>query len=79
MLSPGGNGNYNFNYSDPDHQATNGQSALPSDSNSPGLHFSIDHGQTSPFSGFQSGNRLDGHSGNPTDPGFYIQPQGNGN
>ena len=77
MLGPNGYGNYDFNYSDPDHPATTGQSALPSDPNSPGLHFSIDHGQTSPFGGFQSGNRFDGNNGNPTDPRYYLQGNGN--
>jgi hypothetical protein len=78
MLGPGGNGNYNFNYSDPDHQTSTSQSTPPSDSNGPGLHFSIEHGQTAPFSGFQSGNRSFGNSGNPTAPEYYIQPPGNG-
>jgi hypothetical protein len=76
MLGPGENGNYNFNYSDPDHQATTGQSTRP-DPNSPGFHFSIEPGQTGPFSGFQSGNRSFGNSGDPTDPRYYIQPPGN--
>jgi hypothetical protein len=79
VLGPAGNGNYNFNYSDPDHQASTSQSTLPSDSNSPGFHFSIEQGQTGPFSGFQNGSHFDGNSGNPTAPEFYIQPQGNGN
>jgi hypothetical protein len=78
MLGPGGNGNYNFNYSDPDHQASTSQSTPPSDSNSPGFHFSIEQGQTAPFSGFQSGNHF-GNSGNATAPEYYIQPPGNGN
>jgi hypothetical protein len=79
MLEPGANGNYNFNYSDPDHETTTGQSTSPSDSNGPGLHFSIEHGQTGPFSGFQSGNHSLGNGSDPTAPGYYIQPQGNGN
>jgi hypothetical protein len=79
MLGPGGNGNYNFNYSDPDHPATSSQSTSPFDSNAPGFHFSIEQGQTAPFSGFQGGNHFDGHSGNATSPEFYIQQQGNGN
>jgi hypothetical protein len=76
MLAPGGSGNYNFNYSDPDHQATTSQSTR-SDPNSPGLHFNIEQGQTGPF-GFQSGNRSFGN-GDPTNPGYYIQPRGDGN
>jgi hypothetical protein len=79
MLGSGENGNYNFNYSDPDHQGTTSQSTSPFDSNGPGFHFHIEQGQTGPFSGFQSGNHFDGHSGNPTDPEYYIQPRGNGN
>jgi hypothetical protein len=78
MLGPGGNGNYDFNYSDPGHQASTSQSTSPSDLNSPGLHFSIGQGQTAPFSGFQSGNNS-GNSGNATAPEYYIQPRGNGN
>lgn len=79
ILGPGGNGNYNFNYSDPDHQGISGQSTLPSDPNSPGLHFSIEQGQTGPFSGFQSGNHAFDNRNDPTDPRYYIQPSGNGN
>jgi hypothetical protein len=76
MLGPGENGNYNFNYSDPDHQAATSQSTRP-DPNSPGFHFSIEQGQ-GPFSGFQNGNRSFGNGGDPTDPRYYIQPPGNG-
>jgi hypothetical protein len=79
MLGTGENGNYNFNYTPPDHPATSGLSASPFDSNSSRFHFSIESGQTSPFSGFQSGNHSLGNSGNPTDPKYYIQPQGSGN
>jgi hypothetical protein len=80
MLDLGGNGNYNFNYSDPAHPATSGLNALPSDPNSPGLHFSIDRGQTTgPFSGFQSGDHSFGNRSDPTDPRYYIQPPGSGN
>jgi hypothetical protein len=79
MLGPGGNGNYNFNYSDPDHPGTSSQSTPPSDSNGPGFHFSIEQGQTGPFSGFQSGNHSFGNSSNPTTPEYYIQPPGNRN
>jgi hypothetical protein len=78
VLGPGDNGNYNFNYSDPDHQAGASQSTRP-DSNGPGFHFSIEQGQAGPFSGFQSGNRSVGNGGDPTDPGYYIQRPGNGN
>ena len=72
MLTP--NGNYNFNYSDPDHPATTNQSTPSSDSNASGFHFSVDggQGQTGPFSGFQSGN----NSGDPTSS--YFHPPSNG-
>lgn len=77
MLSPGESGNYNFNYSDPNHQATTSQST-PTDPNSSGLHFSIEQGQMG-FGDFQSGDRSLGNSGDPTNPNFYIQPRGDGN
>jgi hypothetical protein len=75
MLGPGDNGNYNFNYSDPAHQATTSQSTPQSDPNSPGFHFSVQSGQTGPFSGFQSGNHSFDNSGDPTAP--YFHPPGN--
>ena len=75
MISPDANGNYNFNYTDPNHPATTGQSAHPSESNSQGLHFSIEHGQTGPFGGFQSGNNFFGNSGNDRPP--ELTPLGN--
>jgi hypothetical protein len=78
MLGSGANGNYNFNYSDPDHPATSSQSTRPSDPNGPGFHFSVE-GQTGPFSGFQSGNHLFGNSGNGSAPDYYSRPLGNGN
>ena len=71
-LGPEGNGNYNFNYSDPNHPATNSQSTPQFDSNSPTFHFSIERGDTAPFSGFQSGNRSLGNS-DPTSPQYYMQ------
>jgi hypothetical protein len=78
MMTP--NGNYNFNYSDPDHPATSSQSTPPSDSNSSGFHFSVEggQGQTGPFSGFQSDNHFfsnSGNTGNVTAP--YFHPPGN--
>ena len=73
-LGPGENGNYNFNYSDPDHQATTSQSTRPSDSNAQGFHFSIEQG-----SGFQSGNHFFGNGSNATAPDYYSRPLGNGN
>jgi hypothetical protein len=78
MLSPPQNGNYDFNYSIPGHQAATDQST-PTDPNSPGLHFSIEQGQMGPLGGFQSGNRSFNNRGDPTNPNFYIQPRGNGN
>jgi hypothetical protein len=76
MLGPTGDGNYNFNYSDPAHPATS-QSTPPSDSSVPGFHLSIEHGQTGPFSGFQSDNHLFDNSGKSMAPD-YSRPLGNG-
>src|ERR1700733_3886093 len=70
----GPNGNYNFNYGDPDDKAKLDESKNKSDSNSPGFHFSIQSGQQGP-SGFHSF----GGSGNPTTPDYYSRPLGNGN
>jgi hypothetical protein len=67
------NGNYNFNYSNPDDKAKLGDSTNKSDPNSPGFHFSIDRGQTG-SSGFHSF----GDSNNTTAPDFYT-PHGGGN
>lgn len=78
ILGSGANGNYNFNYSDPDHPATTSQSTPPSDSNGPKFHFSIEQGQTGSFSGFQSGNHFFGNSDNAA-PDYYSRPLGNGN
>jgi hypothetical protein len=78
MLGPGDNGNYNFNYSDPAHQATTSQSTPQSDPNSPGFHFSVQGGQTGPFSGFQSGNRSFDNNGDPTAP-YFHPPSNSGN
>jgi hypothetical protein len=75
MISPDANGNYNFNYTDPNHPATSSQSAHPSESNSLGFHFSVEHGQTAPFGGFQSGNNFFGNSGNDRPP--ELTPLGN--
>jgi hypothetical protein len=77
MLGPGDNGNYNFNYSDPAHQAGTTPSTPPSDPNSPGFHFSVEGGQTVPFSGFQSGNHFYDNSGNATSPYFHPPNAGN--
>ena len=74
-ISPDANGNYNFNYTDPNHPATTSQSAHPSESNSLGFHFSVEHGQTGPLGGFQSGNNFFGNSGNDRPP--ELTPLGN--
>jgi hypothetical protein len=74
-ISPDANGNYNFNYTDPKHPATTSQSAHPSESNNLGFHFSVEHGQTGPFGGFQSGNNFFGNSGNDRPP--ELTPLGN--
>ena len=62
-ISPDANGNYNFNYTDPKLPATTGQSAHPSELNGLGFHFSVEHGQTGPFGGFQNGNNFFGNRG----------------
>jgi hypothetical protein len=65
------NGNYNFNYSDPDNKAKLGESTNKSDSNSPGFHFSIERGQqTGPFG-------LHSFGDSDKAPDFYT-PHGNG-
>jgi hypothetical protein len=75
MISPDANGNYNFNYTDPKLPATGSQSAHPSESNSLGFHFSVEHGQTGPFGGSQSGNSFFGNRGNDRPP--ELTPLGN--
>jgi hypothetical protein len=67
------NGNYNFDYTPDDKTKFNDSSTTKSDPNSPGLHFSIEHGQTGPF-GFQS----PGNSATETWDRF-SKPIGNGN
>jgi hypothetical protein len=68
------NGNYNFNYGDPDDKAKFSTSPNKSDSNTSGFHFSIERGQTGPF-GFHSF----GGDGTATPPEPYATPLGNGN
>jgi hypothetical protein len=70
----GPNGNYNFNYGDPDDKAKLDESKNKSDPNSPGFHFSVESGQSGP-----SGFRSFGGSSNPTPPDYYARPLGNGN
>jgi len=70
----GPNGNYNFNYGDPDDKARLGGSTNKSDSISPRFHFSIERDQTGPF-GFHSF----GGGSNATAPDYYSRPLGNGN
>jgi hypothetical protein len=72
-ISPDANGNYNFNYTDPNHPT--GQSAHPSESNGLGFHFSVEHGQTGQFGGFQNGNSFFGNSRNDRPP--ELTPLGN--
>jgi len=67
------NGNYDFNYGPSDDKYKSGESTNKSDPNSPGLHFSIERGQTGPF-GFRSFGR-DDNSGPPD----FSRPLGNGN
>jgi hypothetical protein len=68
------NGNYNFNYGDPDDKAKLNDSTNKSDSNSSGFHFYMGSGQQGPF-GFHSS----GDSNNATPPDYYSRPLGNGN
>lgn len=72
VLTPN-NGNYDFNYGPLDDKKL-GDSTNKSDPNSPGFHFSIDHGQTGPF-----GFRSFGDGNNATPPDYYARPLGNGN
>ena len=65
------NGNYDFNYGPSDQKYKSDNSTNKSDPNSPGFHFSIDHGQTSPF-----GLRGFGGDSNATPPD-YSRPLGN--
>ena len=68
------NGNYNFNYGDPDDKAKLGEGTNKYDSNSPGFHFYIEHGQTGP-SGFHSF----GNSTNTAPPDYFSRPLNSGN
>ena len=67
----GPNGNYNFNYGDPDDKAKFGESTNKSDSNSSGFHFYIERSQPGQFGlhGF-------GDSSNTTPPDYFSQPPG---
>ena len=67
----GPNGNYNFNYGDPDDKAKLGESTNKSDSNSSGFHFYIERSQPGQFGlhGF-------GDSSNSTPPDYFSQPPG---
>jgi hypothetical protein len=76
MLGPTDNGNYNFNYTDPSHPHLDSQST-PSDPNGPGFHFSVEHGQSGPFSGFRSDNHFFDNNDKPMAPD-YSRPLGNG-
>jgi hypothetical protein len=67
------NGNYNFNYGNPDDKAKLGEGTNKSDANGPTFHFSIDRDQTSSF-----GFRSFGDSNKSTAPDFYT-PHGGGN
>jgi hypothetical protein len=67
----GPNGNYNFNYSDPDDKAKLGESTNKSDPNSPGFHFYIERSQPGQF-----GSHGFGDSNNSTPPDYFSQPPG---
>jgi hypothetical protein len=68
------NGNYNFNYGDPDGKSKLNENTNKSDPNSPGFHFGIQGGQNSPF-----GLRSFGGDSNDSPPDYYARPLGNGN
>jgi len=72
-----GDGNYNFNYTDPNHPPSTSQNTTPSESNGPKFYFGVQQGPTGPFSGFQSGNRFFGNSSNAVPPDPW-RPLGNG-
>lgn len=72
-VSPNANGNYNFNYTNPD--AKSGDSTNKFDSGNPSFHFSIDRNQSGPF-GFRNFN--DNNNSNSTPPDLYT-PHGGGN
>jgi hypothetical protein len=76
ILTPAGDGNYNFNYTDPSHPRPGSQST-PSDPNGSGFHFSVESGQTGPFSGFRSDNHFFDNSDKSPAPD-YSRPIGNG-
>jgi hypothetical protein len=76
MLGPAGDGNYNFNYTDPTHPHPDSQSTR-SDPNGSGFHFSVESGQTGPFSGFRSDSHLFDNNGKSMAPD-YSRPLGNG-
>jgi hypothetical protein len=67
----GPNGNYNFNYGNPDDKAKLGESTNKSDSNSSGFHFYIERSQPGPF-----GFRGFGDSSNTAPPDYFSQPPG---
>jgi hypothetical protein len=65
------NGNYNFNYGDPDDKAKLGESTNKSDPNSSGFHFYIERSQPGQF-GFHGL----GDSSNTAPPDYFSQPPG---
>jgi hypothetical protein len=68
------NGNYNFNYSNPDYKAKLNDSTNKSDPNGSGFHFYMGSGQTGAFGFHGSGDNS--HDGPPD---YYSRPLGNGN
>ena len=65
-ISP--NGNYNFNYTDPDKAKLNDSINNKSDPNSLGFHFSIERNQTTGPFGFRSF----GNGSNDSPPDLYT-------
>jgi hypothetical protein len=71
------NGNYNFNYGDPDDKAKLNGSTDKSDPNSSGFQFSVEQGQTGPFGSRSFGGSSFGGS-SKAGPPDYSRPLGNG-
>jgi hypothetical protein len=65
------NGNYDFNYGSLDNKDKANKNPFTSDPKSPGLHFSVEHGQTGPFGFHSFGNDKYG-------PPDFSRPVGNG-
>lgn len=61
------NGNYDFNYGPLDDKGKSGDSTNKSDSNSPGFHLNVQHGESEGFHSFGSDRNT-----RPPDPYFHT-------